>query len=533
MIVSIPQSLGGLEAPGASGGKEVAPSTSSPQPFHQAMDRALAKTPKKPDSYDPTQSSGSNSSQKREPSRTSAPAQQRPSLASAEASQNPSESSSTAGEDSSIAKARSRPNDRRDGSVTSRDNGLPQALPASLLLSAVPPPLLKLDVPSVTQGHAAARAQSALEVALPQGPPSRPQVLSKEPVLSSATETCANLPGSLVPAKDASARTQASAAQVPADGSQPADHSGKAPAASDSSNINPANPSTTPSSQGSASSEPRAAAFADGQLIASPVDGVQPKRAPKSTQEPTAGGIGKESPIDIGTSVAQQEMPMKKAEKVQKTAEPLQQKLPSDGALTAGQAGISAAQPASTSSAAEAEKLAIETNAGQVHPSAGVETQISPSVGASAAADARLASLERTHDLVATHALRLNQSGNDSLRVVIEPGGGTRLSLELRFGSGGIEAQAQLQRGDFQFFSSHWADLQQRLEPRGIHLGALGGSDQSGGGQERFQQSKQQPADEQPTRSAFAEFALDGPMADSPAARRSGTKTRAGWETWA
>jgi hypothetical protein len=105
--------------------------------------------------------------------------------------------------------------------------------------------------------------------------------------------------------------------------------------------------------------------------------------------------------------------------------------------------------------------------------------------------------------------------------------------LELRFGSGGIEAQAQLQRGDFQFFSSHWAELQQRLEPRGIHLGALGGSDQSGVGQERFQQSKHQPADEQPTRSAFAEFALDGPMADSPAARRSGTKTRAGWETWA
>lgn len=212
---------------------------------------------------------------------------------------------------------------------------------------------------------------------------------------------------------------------------------------------------------------------------------------------------------------------MKKAEKAQKTAELPQQKLPGESTVTAGSGSASAAN-----TSADLEKLAL---------SAIDRPQSEPSISGplAGADDARLVTVERTHDLVATHALRLKQSGDDSLRVVIDPGGGTRLSLELRFTNGTIEAQALLHRGDFQFLSSHWSELQQRLEPRGVHLGALACSDASTEGQEPFHQSRHQAAQEQPSRSAFAEFALDGPMADMPAARRTRPKTDAGWETWA
>lgn len=217
---------------------------------------------------------------------------------------------------------------------------------------------------------------------------------------------------------------------------------------------------------------------------------------------------------------------MKKAEKAQKTAELPQQKLPGESAVTAGSGSVPAANVIGTGMNADLEKLAL---------SATDRPQPDPSIsGAFAGAnDARLVTVERTHDLVATHALRLKQSGDDSLRVVIDPGGGTRLSLELKFTNGTIEAQALLHRGDFQFLSSHWTELQQRLEPRGVHLGALACSDPSTEGQETFQQSRHQAAQDQPSRSAFAEFALDGPMADTPAARRTRPKTHAGWETWA
>ena len=134
---------------------------------------------------------------------------------------------------------------------------------------------------------------------------------------------------------------------------------------------------------------------------------------------------------------------------------------------------------------------------------------------------------------MASHALRLSHSeGNESLRVVIEPGGGTRLSLELRLHNGEIEAQALLHRGDYDFLNTHWTELQQRLEPRGVHLAALECPTQPGTNQRQSQQPGQQAADEPPPRSAFAEFAFDGVMEDSPAARRSRSKTYNGWETW-
>jgi hypothetical protein len=162
---------------------------------------------------------------------------------------------------------------------------------------------------------------------------------------------------------------------------------------------------------------------------------------------------GKDFPSAVGTSAAQQEVAMKKGEKVPKNAESALQILPSEGALSA------AVREPAASSIDRAKDLVV---ASQV---------VTPSDNTPA--DTRLQILEKTRELVTTHALRLTHSNNDGMRVIIEPGSGTRLSLELRFTNGGIEAQAQLHRGDFDFLSNHWADLQQRLQPQGVTLGAL------------------------------------------------------------
>ena len=69
--------------------------------------------------------------------------------------------------------------------------------------------------------------------------------------------------------------------------------------------------------------------------------------------------------------------------------------------------------------------------------------------------------------------MRVNDVGTDSLQVVIKPGAGTQLSLELRQHGGGVEVQAALQQGDFKHLSQHWPELQQRLEQRGIRLAPL------------------------------------------------------------
>ena len=91
-------------------------------------------------------------------------------------------------------------------------------------------------------------------------------------------------------------------------------------------------------------------------------------------------------------------------------------------------------------------------------------------------AEARLRALDRTHDMMALHAMRLVESTSDALSVVIKPAVGTELSLELRQHGGSVEAQATLTRGDRDFLSQHWPELQQRLEQRGIKLSSLGGS---------------------------------------------------------
>ena len=59
------------------------------------------------------------------------------------------------------------------------------------------------------------------------------------------------------------------------------------------------------------------------------------------------------------------------------------------------------------------------------------------------------------------------KSDAESLSVVIRPGAGTELSLELRQRNGAVEAHAILQRGDFQMLNQHWPELQAQLECTG------------------------------------------------------------------
>jgi hypothetical protein len=142
--------------------------------------------------------------------------------------------------------------------------------------------------------------------------------------------------------------------------------------------------------------------------------------------------------------------------------------------------------------------------------------------------DLQLQALERTHELVASHAMRLENVDRDTLTVVLKPGAGTQISLELRQNSDGIQAQAALQQGDYQHLNQNWSDLQQRLDQRGIRLGPLLDQGSFGnGGNEQSKPQSNQPA-ESVAGSEFAGVRTSAKM--NPAVR---AKAAAGWETWA
>jgi hypothetical protein len=142
--------------------------------------------------------------------------------------------------------------------------------------------------------------------------------------------------------------------------------------------------------------------------------------------------------------------------------------------------------------------------------------------------DFHLQTMEHTHDLVAVHAMRLENGDGNALTVVLKPGAGTQLSLELRQNGDGIQAQAALQHGDYQHLNQNWSDLQQRLEQRGIRLAPL--VDQgsfSNSGNEHSKHQPNQPAEAM----SGSEFAGTRTLTQpSPAGR---AKTATGWETWA
>lgn len=242
-----------------------------------------------------------------------------------------------------------------------------------------------------------------------------------------------------------------------------------------------------------------------------------------------------------GTSAAKHYITMKKAEKTPKVAGPTEQDLP--GEPTVGSEELLTGEKLSardlTHSIAKLDStVTVEAPAAtriSVSPDSAAPTITSAAVAPATNTDSRLRVLERTHDIVALHAMRLGQTGMDSLHVVVKPGEGIQLSLELRQTEGSIEVRASLHKGDFEHLKQYWPELQQRLEARGVRVGALTCSDNfSSTSHQQFQQSKQQFANQDPLYAgAFAEFALAGSMSEAPATRAARATAYRGWETWA
>jgi len=166
--------------------------------------------------------------------------------------------------------------------------------------------------------------------------------------------------------------------------------------------------------------------------------------------------------------------------------------------------------------------------------SSGVETI---SVGTAVTVDSTggaLRAVERTQDLIATHALQMRETSLDSLHVVIKPDPTMQLSLELKLRGGAVEVSASMNQGDFNFMSRHWSDLQQEMEQRGIRLAPLTTDSSSGGTTFNFSQSQnQRPQSETPRESGATEFAFaNGGKSPGPA-KKLVLRAAPGWESWA
>jgi len=246
--------------------------------------------------------------------------------------------------------------------------------------------------------------------------------------------------------------------------------------------------------------------------------------AAAAAQEPAA--------TNDGTGVAIVDLPMKNTQKANKVAGLAGKVLPGDAALPA----TAKVLPNSALGAPvrATDNSSTDSNFIQPMPAAvaTVDFSTAPAAAVPAFMEARLRNLERTHDMVALHAVRLVESQTDTLSVVIKPGAGTELSLQLRQRDGGVEAHAVLQRGDFQLMNQHWPELQQRLEQRGIKLAPLGSetnfSTDNGSSFKQHQQASQEA--EAQKASAFAEFALAGRALGATARLAVGVS---GWESWA
>jgi hypothetical protein len=239
-----------------------------------------------------------------------------------------------------------------------------------------------------------------------------------------------------------------------------------------------------------------------------------------------------------GTPVAKLSMPMEKNEKLNKVAGltgVTEKVLPDDADLTVSGNNLPTADGSSVRVSlhheSEAVILGLSTKGTEL-----VTASVSGSVPVSSVVDLRARAIERTHDMIALQGLRLVDAKLDSLQVVIKPGAGLQLSLELRQHGGVIDAQAVLQRGDFGPLNQHWPELQQRLGQHGVQLAPLSNGENANTsfGSNGFQSPQHEFNNPDPIEaSAFAEFALAGPAAQSPTPALAATVSHHGWETWA
>jgi hypothetical protein len=229
------------------------------------------------------------------------------------------------------------------------------------------------------------------------------------------------------------------------------------------------------------------------------------------------------SPTD-GTSAANQEGLMGGGEKTGKIAALAGKFLPGAAAVTSRGTDLSV----------RTESAFTTATAGATDQSGSATVAVSVSALENPLAeDIRAQALERAHDAMTLHAMSLNNAGTDSLQVVIKPGAGTELSLELRQRGGSVEVQAVLQQGDFKHLNQQWPELQQRLEQRGIKLASLtaDGTFTDAGSDGRFQQRKDQS--ENPSAGALSGMTFTAPLTGTFARPAARTAAAAGWETWA
>ena len=276
--------------------------------------------------------------------------------------------------------------------------------------------------------------------------------------------------------------------------------------------------------------------FSAAQIVASPVlpmdlrvPGVVSAMLPENAPVTAAGGDN-----NYGTGVASTVSVMKKSDKVQFFTESAGQKLPSGGptrSLANALKLIPAEMPPRRSEKFIGEMTApfsgadLGNNFGVIPDSYALVNGLAPLPPT----EARLQMVERTHDLVSLHALRLVEAKSDTMSVVLKPSADTELSLQLRQRDGVVEAQAVLAQGDFRFLNQHWADLQARLELQGVKLAPLGGETNFNSDGGNFSRQSAPERDEAAEHAlAFAEFAV----AVGGASARSAAGIR-GWESWA
>ena len=274
---------------------------------------------------------------------------------------------------------------------------------------------------------------------------------------------------------------------------------------------------------------------------AAPADATVPSRPAQAGDAPTLKNQGSESaahsPSKVsGTVNAKQTLSMKNMEQTNKVAGQAEKVLPGDVVSVARENNLPSRSVFSPVPAQKESALA-GVPAVPVVSDHSVRVSESETVAVANGTPLRNETLERTHELVAQHALRLTELKTDTLQVVLKPGAGTQLSLELRQRDGGVEAQAILQQGDYEHLKQRWPELQQQMEQRGIKLAPLTTSESStawSGGQ-GFQ--KNQPNQPEETESlpveTLARFVPARAMAARPEKQAAHAAASGGWQMWA
>jgi hypothetical protein len=245
-----------------------------------------------------------------------------------------------------------------------------------------------------------------------------------------------------------------------------------------------------------------------------------------SVDESSSSGqpVAQPPPDSNGISIAKQDLSVKQAEKTNNIAGQTEKVLPGNvamGAQTNARLAVSS-HPEQVAAAAPMSSDSLESSGAVAAPAVhSVSVSNTPAV-------------ERMQEMVTLNAVRLSDSGNNLMQVVIKPDAGTQLSLELRQHGSGVEVQAVLQNGDFHHLNQQWPELQQRLGQRGIQLAPLASdSTAANGGGGSFQQHQQQaakPVAEDYFAGAPARQILPA-IAHSPVV--ASAREQRGWETWA